>query len=141
MSKGIKSDFARRAAAAPVRRAEAVVDETRELLHKSGELSPGKAMVSTAIALSLGFLCLLAVVAFHYPQYLTTPDLRHKYSVDVLRQALLGGLLIAGGLSLANVILGRKRNLNIAAFVMVIAAVALGGSRVPVALSLSKGRS
>jgi sterol desaturase/sphingolipid hydroxylase (fatty acid hydroxylase superfamily) len=132
MSKGIKRDLARRAAAAPVRRAEAVVDETRELLHKSGELSPGKAMVSTAIALSLGFLCLLAVVAFHYPQYLTTPDLRHKYSVDVLRQALLGGLLVAGGLSLANVILGRKRNLNIAAFVMVIAAVALGGSRVPV---------
>ncbi|PTR26405.1 sterol desaturase/sphingolipid hydroxylase (fatty acid hydroxylase superfamily) [Luteibacter sp. OK325] len=132
MSKGIKRDFARRAAAAPVRRAEAVVDEARELLHKSGELSPGKAMVSTAITLSLGFLCLLAVVAFHYPQYLTTPDLRHKYSVDVLRQALLGGLLVAGGLSLANVILGRKRNLNIAAFVMVIAAVALGGSRVPV---------
>jgi len=120
MSKGIK------------RRAEAVVDETRDLLHKSGELSPGKAMVSTAIALSLGFLCLLAVVAFHYPQYLTTPDLRHKYSVDVLRQILLGGLLVAGGLSLANVILGRKRNLNIAAFIMVIAAVALGGSRVPV---------
>jgi sterol desaturase/sphingolipid hydroxylase (fatty acid hydroxylase superfamily) len=132
MSKGIKRDFARRAAAAPVRRAEAVVEETRELLHKSGELSPRKAMVSTAIALSLGFLCLLAVVAFHYPQYLTTPDLRHKYSVDVLRQVLLGGLLVAGGLSLANVILGRKRNLNIAAFVMVIAAVALGGSRVPV---------
>ena len=132
MSKGIKRDFARRVATAPVKRAEAVVDETRDLLHKSGELSPAKAMVSTAIALSLGFLCLLAVIAFHYPQYLTTPDLRHKYSVDVLRQALLGGLLIAGGLSLANVILGRKRNLNIAAFVMVIAAVALGGSRVPV---------
>jgi sterol desaturase/sphingolipid hydroxylase (fatty acid hydroxylase superfamily) len=132
MSKGIKRDFARRAATAPVRRAEAVVDETRDLLHKSGELSPRKAMVSTAIALSLGFLCLLAVIAFHYPQYLTTPDLRHRYSVDVLRQALLGALLVAGGLSLANVILGRKRNLNIAAFVMVVAAVALGGSRVPV---------
>ncbi|WP_063571136.1 MULTISPECIES: sterol desaturase family protein [Luteibacter] len=132
MSKGIKRNFARRVATAPVRRAEAVVDETRDLLHKSGGLSPAKAMVSTAIALSLGFLCLLAVIAFHYPQYLTTPDLRHKYSVDVLRQALLGGLLVAGGLALANVILGRKRNLNIAAFIMVIAAVALGGSRVPV---------
>lgn len=132
MNKGIKRNFARRVATAPVRRAEAVVDETRDLLHKSGELSPRKAMVSTAIALSLGFLCLLGVIAFHYPQYLTTPDLRHKYSVDVLRQALLGALLISGGLALANVILGRKRNLNIAAFVMVIAAVALGGSRVPV---------
>ena len=132
MSKGTKRAFAKRVAQAPVRRVEAVVDETRDLLHRSGELSPRKAMVSTAIALSLGFLCLLAVLAFHFPQYLTTPDLRHKYSVDVMRQVLLGCLLVAGGLSLANVILGRQRNLNIAAFVMVIAAVALGGARVPV---------
>jgi len=132
MSRGKKRAIARRVATAPVRRAEAVVEETRDLLNKSGHLDPRKAMVSTAIALSLGFLCLLAVIAFHFPEYLTTPDLRHKYSVDVLRQALLGALLIAGGLSLANVILGRRRNLNIAAFAMVLAAVALGGSRVPV---------
>jgi len=132
MRKGSKRAFARRIAVAPARRAEAVVEETRALLHRSGEISPGKAMVSTTIALSLGFLCLLAVLAFHFPQYLTTPDLRQKYSVDVIRQVLLGGLLMAGGLSLANVVFGRQRNLNIAAFVMVIAAVALGGSRVPV---------
>lgn len=132
MSRGKKRAFVRRVAAEPVRRAEAVVDETRDLLHSSGHLDPRKAMVSTAIALSLGFLALLAVIAFHFPQYLTTPDLRHRYSVDLLRQVLLGALLIAGGLSLANVILGRRCNLNIAAFVLVVAAVALGGSRVPV---------
>jgi len=108
------------------------VAETRELLHRDGELKPGLGKISGVIALSLGFLCLLAVLAFHFPQYLTTPDLRHKYSVDVLRQVLLAGLLVAGGMSLGNVILGRQRNLNIMAFVLVIAAVALGGSRVPV---------
>ena len=69
------------------------------------------------------------MVAFHFPQYLITPELRAKYSVDVLRHALFGALLIAGALSLGN---NRQRNVNIAAFVMVIAAVALGGSRVPV---------
>jgi len=106
--------------------------ETRELLHRDGELKPGLGKISGVIALSLGFLCLLAVLAFHFPQYLTTPDLRHKYSVDVLRQVLLAGLLVAGGMSLGNVVLGRQRNLNIMAFVLVIAAVALGGSRVPV---------
>ena len=84
------------------------------------------------LALSLGFLCLLAVVAFHFPQYLTTPELRHQYSVDVLRQILFVGLLIAGGLSLANLMVGNRRNLSIVAFVFVIGAVALGGSRVPV---------
>jgi sterol desaturase/sphingolipid hydroxylase (fatty acid hydroxylase superfamily) len=108
------------------------VEETRELLHSDGQLSPGQGAISSVIALALGFLCLLAVLAFHFPQYLTTPDLRHKYSVDVLRQLLLVGLLIAGGLSLANVILGRRREVSMVAFALVLIATALGGSRVPV---------
>lgn len=111
---------------------KAPLGETRELLHKDGELKPGGGLVSSVIALSLGFLSLLAVLAFHFPQYLTTPDLRHKYSVDVLRQLLLAGLLVAGGMSLANIILGRARRLSLVAFALVIAATALGGSRVPV---------
>ena len=111
---------------------KAPLEETRELLHKDGELKPGSGMVSSIIALSLGFLSLLAVLAFHFPQYLTTPDLRHKYSVDVLRQLLLAALLVAGGMSLANIILGRARKLSMVAFALVIAATALGGSRVPV---------
>jgi len=108
------------------------VEETRELLRSDGHLKPGQGTVSSVIALSLGILCLLAVLAFHFPQYLTTPDLRHKYSVDVLRQLLLAGLLVAGGLSLANVILGRRREISIVAFGFVVLATALGGSRVPV---------
>ena len=108
------------------------VAETRVLLHQDGELKPGGGNVTSVIALSLGFLCLLGVVAFHFPQYLTTPDLRHKYSVDVLRQLLLAGLLVAGAMSLGNVILGRKRDINITAFAFVVLATALGGSRVPV---------
>ncbi|KRA33736.1 fatty acid hydroxylase [Rhodanobacter sp. Root627] len=128
MSRHSRRDTARDA----LERVVQPVAETRELLHRDGELKPGLGKISGVIALSLGFLCLLAVAAFHFPQYLTTPDLRHKYSVDVLRQVLLVGLLVAGGMSLGNVILGRQRNLNIMAFVLVIAAVALGGSRVPV---------
>jgi sterol desaturase/sphingolipid hydroxylase (fatty acid hydroxylase superfamily) len=114
------------------RTVKAPVEETRELLHRHGELVPGAGKVSSVIALSLGFLALLAVLAFHFPQYLTTPDLRHKYSVDVLRQLLLVALLAAGGMSLGNLVLGRLRNLNLVAFALVLAATALGGSRVPV---------
>ena len=111
---------------------KAPIEETRELLHKDGHLKPGKGMISSVIALSLGFLSLLGVLAFHFPEYLTTPDLRHKYSVDVLRQLLLAALLISGGMSLANIILGRARQLSMVAFAMVIVATALGGSRVSV---------
>jgi sterol desaturase/sphingolipid hydroxylase (fatty acid hydroxylase superfamily) len=108
------------------------VDDTTELLGRSGALKFGQGMIATIVALSLGFLCMLAVLAFHFPEYLTTPELRHQYSVDVLRQVLLVGLLVAGGLALANLVLGVRRNLNIVAFLFVIVAVALGGSRVPV---------
>ncbi|MEO5624952.1 MAG: sterol desaturase family protein, partial [Dokdonella sp.] len=108
------------------------VDDTAGLLGSSGGLTFGQGMIATIVALSLGFLCLLGVLAFHFPQYLTTPELRHQYSVDVLRQAMFVALLVAGGLSLANLVLGVRRNLNLVAFALVIAAVAFGGSRVPV---------
>ena len=79
-----------------------------------------------------GHRCLLGVLAFHFPQYMTTPELRRAYSVDVIRQILFVSLLISGGLSLANIVLDNRRRLNGLAFLFVVAAVALGGSRVPV---------
>jgi len=118
--------------AATARRVNEVVDDTDDLLHRSGDLRTGKALITTVIALLLGILSLLAVIAFHFPQYLTMPELRHKYSVDVLRQLLFAGLLVAGALSLTNLIFNRRRNLNLVAFACVVVAVALGGSRVPV---------
>jgi len=116
----------------PVELVRATVDDTAGLLASSGELRPGQGLITTAVALSLGILCLLGVLAFHFPEYLTTPELRRQYSVDVLRQAMFVALLVAGGLALANIVLGRRRNPNLAALALVLAAVALGGSRVPV---------
>ena len=133
---GSKRAISRRILVAPfaatARHVGDVVEDTDDLLHASGDLRTGRALITTVIALLLASLSLLAVIAFHFPEYLTTPELRHKYSVDVLRQLLFAGLLVAGGLSLGNLILGRRRNLNLVAFALVIAAVALGGSRVPV---------
>src|SRR5690242_11507457 len=116
----------------PAEAVRSAVDETAEMMRRSGALRFGQGTIATILALTLGVLCLLAVLAFHFPEYLTTPELRHKYSVDVLRQLLFVGLLVAGGLSLANLILGVRRNLNLLAFALVVVAVALGGSRVPV---------
>lgn len=110
----------------------ATVDETASLLGASGALRFGRGLIATIIALGLGFLCLLGVIAFHFPEYLTTPELRHQYSVDVLRQAMFIALLVAGAISLANLVLGVRRRLNLVAFALVVIAVALGGSRVPV---------
>ncbi|MES2821804.1 MAG: sterol desaturase family protein [Pseudomonadota bacterium] len=108
------------------------MEDTTSLLKDSGELMPGAGMISGIIAFTLGLLCLLGVVAFHFPEYLTTPELRKQYSVDFLRHVLFFSLILAGGLSLANIIRGRNRNLNITALGMVIVAVVFGGPRVPV---------
>ena len=116
----------------PASLVRATLDETSALLGSRGPLRFGKGLISTIIALALGALCLLGMLAFHFPEYLTTPELRRQYSVEVLRQAMLVALLIAGGLSLANIILGVRRKLNLLAFGLVIIAVALGGSRVTV---------
>jgi sterol desaturase/sphingolipid hydroxylase (fatty acid hydroxylase superfamily) len=109
-----------------------VVDDTADLLRQSGPLKFGQGMIATIIALTLAFLSVLAVLAFHFPEYLTTPELRHQYSVDVLRKILFAALIVAGGLSLACLVIGVRRNLNLVALALVIVAVALGGSRVPV---------
>ena len=108
------------------------VDDTAELLRQSGPLKFGQGMIATIVALTLAFLSVLAVLAFHFPEYLTTPELRHQYSVDVLRKVLFAALIVAGGLSLACLAIGVRRNLNLVAFALVILAVVLGGSRVPV---------
>ncbi len=110
----------------------AIPRDLATFLGSHGYLNAGRGTASTAASLGIALLCLLAVLAFHFPQYLTTPLLRQQYSVDVLRSLLLACLLVSGGLALANVVLDRHRNLNIAAFLMVLAAVALGGANVAV---------
>jgi sterol desaturase/sphingolipid hydroxylase (fatty acid hydroxylase superfamily) len=108
------------------------LDKLNQLTESHGELRPGKGMISGVIALSLAILCFLGVMAFHFPEYLTTPQLRKSYSVDVMRLLLFWSLVVAGALSLLNVVLGRARWLALAAFALIALSLALGGHKVPV---------
>jgi sterol desaturase/sphingolipid hydroxylase (fatty acid hydroxylase superfamily) len=108
------------------------IKRTAALFQQSGELQPGRGLISGVIALGLALLCLLGVLAFHFPEYLTTPELRKQYSVDVLRQVMLAALLVSGGLALANIIFGRSRWLSATALLVVVVVTALGGNRVPI---------
>jgi len=118
--------------AARLPRVGEIVDDTTGLLAADGGLTPGQGVITTALALSLGLLSFLGVLAFLFPQYLTTPELRKAYNVDWCRALLFAGLLVSGTLSLFNIIFNRQRNVNVLAFVFVLATIALGGSRVPV---------
>ncbi len=118
---------------APVHIVEVAVGDTARLLKDSGEMQRGVGLIPGIIALVLGFLCLLGVAAFHFPQYLTTPELRHEYSVDVMRHILFAALVLAGSLAIMNLVLRRARGISLMAAILVALAVAWGGSHVPVA--------
>jgi sterol desaturase/sphingolipid hydroxylase (fatty acid hydroxylase superfamily) len=109
------------------------VTETASLLNQSGPLRPGIGLASGIVALTLSFLCLLGVLAFHFPQYLTTPELRQKYSPDIIRHIMFAALVLSGAISLLNVMFKRSRPINAVAGILVLASLALGGSHVPVA--------
>ncbi len=109
-----------------------VIDRLNRLAASHGELRPGSGMISGVIALSLAILCFLAVLAFHFPAHLTTPELRKAYDVELLRNVMFAALVLSGGLSLASLVFGRARWISLAAFVLVVITVALGGHRVPV---------
>ncbi|WP_109480120.1 sterol desaturase family protein [Paraburkholderia sp. C35] len=116
----------------PLESAVKTAASTQKLLTSHGQLGFGNGLIATVVALVLSFLSLFGVLAFHFPQYLTTPELRHVYSVDLMRQILFCALIVSGGLALGSIVVDNRRHINALSFIFVIVAVALGGSRVPV---------
>ena len=58
-----------------------MLEKLNALTEGHGALGKGRGLITGVIALSLGFLCFLGVLAFHFPQYLTTPG-KHKKPSD-----------------------------------------------------------
>jgi sterol desaturase/sphingolipid hydroxylase (fatty acid hydroxylase superfamily) len=108
------------------------LDKLNQLSESHGALQRGHGMVSGVIALSLAILCFLGVLAFHFPQYLTTPELRKSYNVDAVRLLLYWSLVIAASIALFNIVFNRARWLSAAAFALVALSLVLGGHKVPV---------
>ena len=108
------------------------LSKLNQLSESHGELRAGKGLVSGVVALSLAVLCFLGVLVFHFPEYLSTPQLRKAYNVDVMRQLLYWSMVIAGGLALFNIVLGRARWLALGAFTLIAVSALLGGHKVPV---------
>lgn len=109
-----------------------MIGKLNQLYRQHGPLPVGIGKVSGVLAYSLAILCLLGVIAFHFPEYLSTPELRKNYSVDVLRGVMLAAMILAGGIALANVVLGRYRWLNLFTVAIILLTAALGGPFVPV---------
>src|SRR5437868_7186318 len=109
-----------------------MLNKLNQLSESSGALQPGKGLASGVIALMLAILCFLGVLAFHFPEYLTTPQLRKSYDVDVMRRLLYWSLVLSGGLALFNIVFSRSRWLALWTFVLLGLTLALGGHKVEV---------
>lgn len=109
-----------------------LLEKLQKLTTSHGELRSGKGMVSGIIALALAILCFLGVLAFHFPEYLTTPQLRKAYDVDTLRLVMYWAMVLSGSIALFNIVSGRVRWLSFAAFSLVALTLVLGGHKVPV---------
>lgn len=129
-----KANRARAVSAAPPSSA-AIAGPTSlgDLVASHGELKAGSGLLSGVVSVSLSGLALLGVIGFHFPAYTSTPELRQHYDVTTLRYVMFAGMVIAGGIALVNVVMGRRRWLAASSLGLLAIALALGGPNTPIA--------
>ena len=95
-------------------------------------LQPGRGRISGVLSVFLAALSVLAVLCFHYPQYLTTPELRQSYDVEALRVLLKATMVVAASLGALTLLRARSRRLGFTGLMLTLVAVWLGGGNVEV---------
>jgi lathosterol oxidase len=86
-----------------------------------------------------GLLALGAVICLHFPQLLTSPELRAYYPMPVMRvliQVLIVAAIVFG---VASAILRRKKVLGLTGMLLALAATLWGGASVPINQTLHEG--
>src|SRR4029077_1007719 len=73
-----------------------------------------------------------AVLCFHYPEWLTMPELRGRYPLPFVRALVHVVLVAAFLLGTASVWLRQNKALGLTGITLVLIAALLGGSRVPI---------
>lgn len=92
----------------------------------------GTGWISGTLGVVLASVGVLGVLCFHFPQYLTIPDLREHYPIPIMR-GILHVILVAGFLlGLASFVLRQNKVLGIIAITLVSLAAVMGGSRVAI---------
>lgn len=96
------------------------------------ELVFGTGAISAAISLTLSISSFLAVLAFYFPNYLTTPELRAIYGEDLARVLLFIAIITSAFFAILNAILSKRLLFASFSFVLLMITVLLGGHTVPV---------
>jgi sterol desaturase/sphingolipid hydroxylase (fatty acid hydroxylase superfamily) len=86
-----------------------------------------------------GFLSFGGVLCLHFPQLLTSPELRPHYSMHAIRLLIQGLIVAAVVFAVISSVLRKKKTLALTGMLLAIAATALGGSSVRINENLHNG--
>ena len=92
----------------------------------------GEGKISGFCSLFLGAMSLLAVLAYRYPSWLTTTELRQVYDAETLQHVLRYGMYFALFFGVLTFVLKGHRMLGAIGSVLTLIAFALGGYTLPV---------
>ncbi len=93
----------------------------------------GQGKISGALSAALGALGFGAVLCLRYPDWLTTPDMRAVYPMDLVRALIQLVLTTAFAFGVLNTVLNRRpRSLGMAGMGLALLATLLGGAEVPI---------
>jgi lathosterol oxidase len=94
---------------------------------------------SAVLAAFFGALSLGGVLCLHFPQLLTSPELRQHYPMHAIRLLIQGLIVAAIVFGAIASILRKKKVLALTGMLLAFAAAALGGSSVPINQPLTDG--
>jgi sterol desaturase/sphingolipid hydroxylase (fatty acid hydroxylase superfamily) len=99
----------------------------------------GSGWWSGVLSAFFGVLSLGAVACLHFPQLLTSPELRGFYPMPVMRLLIQGLIVVAIVFGVVSAVLRRKKILGLAGMALALAACLLGGASVPINQTLHSG--
>lgn len=99
------------------------------------ELKFGSGRMSGYVACFLGVLSFFTVLCYHFPAYLTTPELRAAYDADFLRGVLQIAMWVSLFFGLLTFALKKERKLGAIGVLFTVAAFAIGGYTVNTSVS------
>lgn len=92
----------------------------------------GTGWISGTLGVALGLLSVAAVLCLHFPQWLTVPELRGRYPLPLVRQAIDLAILATFLLAGLSLLLRRRKPLALTALALGGLALALGAGGVPI---------
>lgn len=99
----------------------------------------GSGWISGVLSVILGLLAICAVLALHFPQWLTVPELRSRYPIDLVRLIIDWAIFATMVLAAISLVLRRKKTLGLAGLALVAVALVLGAGGVELGRSDGTG--